>query len=119
MTPRQAFTAGHRIRKRNEYQRVYEQGRKVSSKSFTLFTLQNGLGRPRLGITVTRRCGGAVQRNRVKRLLREWFRKRQRELPSQDVVVNAREGMHRMTLEEISREMNGRFRRQGTRGDNS
>ncbi len=44
----------------------------------------------RLGITVTRRVGKAVRRNRIKRVVREWFRARQQELKPCDLVVVAR-----------------------------
>jgi ribonuclease P protein component len=111
LTSRQGFTAADRIRKRSEYQRIYDQGRKISSRSFTLFLLENDLDRPRLGITVTRRIGGAVQRNRVKRLCREWFRKARVELPPVDIVINAKGGIHRQSLESLSRELDGRVRR--------
>ena len=48
---------------------------------------------PRLGITASRRVGGAVQRNLVKRRIREWFRETKRTLPADlDVVVIARKG---------------------------
>jgi ribonuclease P protein component len=108
---RQIFTAADRIRKRREYQRVYDRGRKISSRNFTLFLLDNDLGRPRLGITATRRSGGAVQRNRAKRLLREWFRRIRRDLPPVDLVVNVREGACRLTLEGLCREMDAKIRR--------
>ena len=105
MRSRQTFSAGDRIRKRSEYQRVYDRGRKISSRNFTLFLLENDLRRPRLGITATRRMGGAVQRNRAKRLLREWFRKVRESLPAVDLVVNPREGMDRMSAESLGREL--------------
>jgi ribonuclease P protein component len=107
---RRVFTAADRIRKRSEYQRVYDRGRKVSSRNFTLFLLENDFNRPRLGITVTRRIGGAVQRNRAKRLLREWFRKVREDLPPVDLVINAKGGIHRQSLDTLSRELDGRIR---------
>jgi ribonuclease P protein component len=105
------LTAADRIRKRSEYQRVYDRGRKISSRNFTLFLLENDRQHPRLGITTTRRVGGAVQRNRAKRLLREWFRRVRRELPAVDMVVNAKTGIHRLSLEALSRELEGKVRR--------
>ena len=111
MTLPGSFTLADRIRKRNEYQRVYVQGRKISSKSFVLFYLENGLERPRLGITVTRRAGGAVQRNRAKRLLREWFRSNRKELAPLDIVINGREGIHRMSGTVLSLELKNVMRR--------
>jgi ribonuclease P protein component len=103
-----------RIRKRGEYQRIYDRGFKVSSRNFTLFLLENDLRRPRLGITATRRVGGAVQRNRAKRLLREWFRRVRGELPAVDMIVNVKTGMHRLTLDALSREFEGKIRRRST-----
>ena len=116
MRSRLVFKAADRIRKRREYQRVYDQGRKVFSRNFTLFLLENDLRRPRLGITATRRVGGAVQRNRAKRLLREWFRKVRQDLPAVDLVVNVKEGLHRLTQEGLSREMETKIRRSGPGG---
>ena len=56
-----------------------------------LFGLPNGLDHSRVGITVTRKVGGAVRRNRVKRTLREVFRMHRHQLrPPMDLVVNAR-----------------------------
>jgi ribonuclease P protein component len=52
------------------------------------------LGHCRLGVTVTRKIGGAVLRNRVKRVLRDVFRRHRGELvPALDLVVNARPGI--------------------------
>jgi ribonuclease P protein component len=51
----------------------------------------NTLGHARLGLSVgVRAAGGAVTRNRLKRLLREWFRFHQHSTPAWDVVINAR-----------------------------
>jgi ribonuclease P protein component len=111
--PRETFRAEDRIRKRSEYQRVYDRGRKVTSRSFTLFLLENDLRRPRLGITVTRRVGPAVRRNRAKRLVREWFRKAKANLPGVDLLVHARMGLDRMTLSALSRELDDRVRQAG------
>jgi ribonuclease P protein component len=51
----------------------------------------NGLGHPRLGLAVgVKSAGNAVNRNRIKRVVRESFRRQQGELPAIDIVVNAR-----------------------------
>ena len=70
-----------------------------------LFGLPNALGYSRLGVTATRKLGGAVQRNRAKRLLREIFRRNRLSLkPPVDLVVNASPSMIHRDTEELERE---------------
>ncbi len=93
MTAGERFRPRDRIRKRSEYQAIYDRGQRIPSGSFVLFVMRNGAGHPRLGITVTRRVGGAVKRNRAKRLVREIFRRHRSELMDVDIVVNGRAGL--------------------------
>ncbi len=70
---------------------MYEGGQKVNSERFVLFGRENNLDHHRLGMTVSRKVGGAVVRNRVKRLFREIFRKSSSDLPHHfDFIVNAK-----------------------------
>jgi len=71
---------------------VYRQGRSTANRHLVLYTFPNmSTERPRLGLSVSRKVGGAVERNRVKRLLREAFAHLEAELrPGHDVVVVAR-----------------------------
>jgi ribonuclease P protein component len=81
-----------RLSRSAEFERVYRQGRSIANRHLVLYTFPNPSStRPRLGLSVSRKVGGAVQRNRVKRLLREAFAQAEGELaPGQDVVVVAR-----------------------------
>lgn len=81
-----AFRPHERIRRREDFQRVYDQGAKLHSRLCTLFLLSNGLASARLGIAATRKFGGAVDRNRAKRLIRDVFR-RNKVAPGVDIVV--------------------------------
>jgi ribonuclease P protein component len=80
------FRPSERIRRRAEFQKIYEQGAKVHGRYGTLFILANQRSEGRLGIAATKKLGGSVQRNRAKRLIREVFR-RNKLTPGFDVVV--------------------------------
>lgn len=69
-----SFPPSARLLKGSEFQEARKKGRRFFGKNFIIYTLPNGLGFNRLGITASARVGNAVKRNRVKRLLREFFR---------------------------------------------
>jgi ribonuclease P protein component len=81
-----------RLSRSAEFERVYRQGRSTANRHLVLYTFPNpSTTRPRLGLSVSRKVGGAVERNRVKRLLREAFAQQEDGLPAgHDVVVVAR-----------------------------
>jgi ribonuclease P protein component len=81
-----------RLSRSAEFERVYRQGRSTANRYLVLYTFPNSSAhRARLGLSVSRKVGGAVERNRVKRLLREAFAQAEHELgPEQDIVVVAR-----------------------------
>jgi ribonuclease P protein component len=89
--PDERFRPEERIRRRVEYVAVYDRGRKVGGRLMTVFLLENGQERPRLGIAATRKYGSAVQRNRAKRLVREVFRRHKPALGLDIVVVPRKE----------------------------
>jgi ribonuclease P protein component len=69
------FRREQRIRRRAEYQQIYDRGTRIRSRYSTVFIAPNDKGITRLGIAATRKLGGAVERNRAKRLIREVFRR--------------------------------------------
>jgi ribonuclease P protein component len=91
-----------RIRRHSEFQHVYDQGVKVHGRYCSLFVLPNTVGIGRLGITATRKIGGAVRRNRAKRLIREVFRRNK--IDRFDVVVIARRELADASLTVLERE---------------
>ncbi len=60
---------------------------------------------PRLGLVVTRRFGKAVRRNRMKRLLREFFRRHKTRLPSRDLVIMAKKGAEALNYDQVAEEL--------------
>jgi ribonuclease P protein component len=101
----EGFPRKIRIARSSDYQILYKTGRRVHSERFVLFGRENAVGSPRLGITVSRKVGNAVVRNRIKRLFREIFRKSSGEIPSQlDIVVNAKPGCAGASYEDLRME---------------
>jgi ribonuclease P protein component len=91
MTAR-THSRGKRLSRSAEFERVYRQGRSVANRHLVLYSFPNeSTDRPRLGLSVSRKVGGAVERNSVKRLLREAFAGIEDQLDAgHDIVVVAR-----------------------------
>ena len=68
------YSKTSRLLKSWEYQMVRKMGCKLSTPHFVLLIYGNSLKTSRLGVTVSRKVGNAIQRNRIKRLIREFFR---------------------------------------------
>src|ERR671921_2545047 len=82
-----------RLFRSGEFERVYREGRSHASRHLVVYVFPRPEddGDPRLGVSVGRRLGGAVERNRIKRLLREAFWASAEELePGHDFVIVAR-----------------------------
>jgi ribonuclease P protein component len=99
------FSRDDRLRKRREFEECYASGVRVSGRHVQVFVLaEPSRDRLRLGISVPKRVGNAVSRNRVRRRLREIFRQSRGLLPNRGaaIVENARPSAAAASFQELS-----------------
>lgn len=105
---------GHdrRILKRADFKATYDQGRRIRGRLFTLFCRARPQGPAgerlpwRLGMTATRKTGNAVERNRQRRRIREYFRVNQRRIPDGwDLVLNTTPRLNQASPEEMAEDL--------------
>jgi ribonuclease P protein component len=101
----------HRLRKHVDYQRVYHEGRKQNSQSMSYFFALRSKeavvpAGPRVGLTVGRVLGKAVERNRIKRRLRDIVRRRIEIVDANvDIVLHPRKAVLTTEFTKLEREM--------------
>jgi ribonuclease P protein component len=86
-----SFRPAEHVRRRTDFEQIYAGGVKITGRFMTLFVRPTAEGRARLGVAATRKIGGAVTRNRAKRLTRELFRHNKPSTSVDVVVVPRRE----------------------------
>ena len=100
------FPRDLRIRKTREYREHRKRSRSFRTRIFVVAWAPGRQPHSRLGLTVSRKVGGAVVRNRVKRLLREWFRLHRHELDRDwDLVIIARRPPAGLGLREVEEQL--------------
>ena len=89
---RLTLPAQKRLRRKSDFDATYARGRRFGNGFFGVTAVENNQGWPRLGLAVAVRvAGGGVQRNRIRRIIRESFRLHQHQLPSVDIIVSMRD----------------------------
>jgi ribonuclease P protein component len=101
----QRFPRALRLRKRREFLAVQRKGRRQTAPHFVVITRRRKDLPSRLGITTSRRVGTAPERNRVRRLVREFFRRQVPPTSPRDIVVIARPGAARLSYGEVTEQL--------------
>lgn len=99
-----SFQKTDRLRKKSEFKELYDRGKRLKSEAFIICYLPNNLKHSRLGMSVSRKVGCAVTRNRIKRIAREVFRlQRSRffQKGSWDIHLIARNTASRLSTPEL------------------
>jgi ribonuclease P protein component len=101
-----SFPKELKIRTNSEYEEIFGKSKKLSTEHFSILCAPNSLGYPRLGLVVGKKAvPGAVERNRVKRVLREVFRLNKPLFGSMDVVFVAKKGSEKLDYSSAKREV--------------
>jgi ribonuclease P protein component len=111
-----------RLRRRTDYLRCYRTGRRRHGSLAILYFIPNPLGHPRIGITASRKVGKAVTRHRLKRRIKEVYRRwpGRAQLPALDLVVHLKPEAGKSDFpafrEELLRLLSGLRKREGAAG---
>jgi ribonuclease P protein component len=99
-----------RLRKRAEYVTLSKQGKPIYSDYFLAIVCDRSNQHNRIGITVSKKVGNAVARNRIKRLIREYFRHRKHSIPgTRDINIIARKGLTSLSNRQITERLDKLF----------
>ena len=113
--PSETLPKAKRLAKRREFLRVYETGRKNFSRFTVVFVAPNGLAHSRVGVTVTRKVGKANVRNRLKRWVREIYRRQREPLAldarTVDFVVNLKPNAVTASFRDFNQDLSRLLRR--------
>ena len=107
-----SFTKADRILKRSEFIALTKSGQRIQNDDFIVYFLPARLGQSRLGITVTKKVGQAYERNRIKRIVREFFRLNRHCLSGYwDISIIAKRQSTGITSEKANRSLQSIFDR--------
>jgi len=95
------------LRRKRDFETIAKEGIRRHTKNFLVIMRKNDEGFSRVGAVASKRLGGAVERNRVKRLMREFFRRNKDRLPpSTDYVIVGKKGAEDLPYDHVVDELN-------------
>lgn len=102
----------YKLRESIEFQQVFKRNKSLRDQHWLILYRPNNLGTARLGTVVTKKnVKKAVQRNRVKRIIRETFRKNREALGAIDIIVLARQGVSEKSNRELNTAINAQWKK--------
>ena len=95
----------YRIKKEKDFKALFDAGHSVANRKFVVYCLNRDLLHYRVGLSVSKRLGNAVTRNRVKRRLRHALMDMSSQLAHQDFVVIARKGVEELDFHQVEKNL--------------
>ena len=110
------FDRSMRLHDSRDFERLFRQSKRSTDDLLTVLARENDLKVARLGLAISRKCGGkSVRRSRIKRLIRESFRLNSSQLRGLDLVVIGRAGLQPLESEALRRSLERHWRIVGKR----
>ena len=102
------------LRKKDDFDRIYKNGRSIGERYVVIFFQRNNLGYNRTAFLASKKVGNSVQRNRAKRLMRESYRHICSQISSgYDIIFIARNSINGRKCQEVSRSVSGALKKAG------
>jgi ribonuclease P protein component len=102
-----SFTKEERIVKKEEFISLKRDGRRYYTDNFVLIIHNNGRDITRLGTIVSKKVGNSIKRNRIKRLIREYFRLNKKKIPKgHDIIIVAQTKNNNLDFFKVQEELN-------------
>ena len=94
------------IKSNRDFQRVYKRGKRAWNSNFTIYYLKNHRDETRFGITVTKKIGNAVERNRLKRRIKEIIRHHREILPiGYDIIIIPKKNTNDLVFNQLEKSL--------------
>jgi len=107
-----SFSKQCRLLKPKQFQHVFAEPKKASTHSFLAFSRINGLDHSRIGLAISKKNAKlAVDRNRIKRHIRESFRLNKQNIPNVDIIVLAKKGIIQQPNEALEKQLYGLWKK--------
>ncbi|MBM7635221.1 ribonuclease P protein component [Streptococcus saliviloxodontae] len=91
----------YRVKRDKDFQAIFNSGRSSANRRFVVYSLKSGQPHYRLGLSVSKKLGNAVMRNKIKRRLRHLIKGMEGQLVTEDFVIIARKGVEKLTYQEM------------------
>lgn len=95
----------YRVKRERDFNDIFTKGKNVANRKFVVYCLPKDQAHFRVGLSVSKKLGNAVMRNRIKRRLRHVLIECQKELVTDDFVIIARKGVEELSYQEIKKNL--------------